>query len=86
VSNYSGKTEPIHCGRWTIILGDEGGIACECRRLLASAGLRSLEPGGELRHLVASEVCLFMLKHLPEFLHKGRALHPEGQVHLLPPF
>jgi len=51
-----------------------------CRPLLSSTGVRSLEPGGELRHLVAMEISLTMLKNLPELLHKGRALLPEGQV------
>jgi len=61
-------------------MGVETADLFECRQLLASTRLRSLEPGGELRHLVASEICMSMLKNLPDLLHKGRALHPEGQV------
>lgn len=50
------------------------------RRILSSTEIRREEPGGDLRNVLAAEVCRIMLKNLPEILHKSHSLIPEGQV------
>ena len=52
------------------------------RRILGSTEVNREEPGGDLRNVLAAEICRIMLRNLPEIIHKSHGLIPEGQVTL----